>query len=63
MTLYRCGLNTEDLGQQAVDTAVALARQAPCFEFNLGSVEESCDALEALASGQCGIEKARQHVA
>ncbi len=63
MTLYRCGLNTEDLGRQAFDTAVALARRAPCFEFNLGSVEESCDVLESLVSGQCGIDKARQHVA
>lgn len=63
MTLYRCGLNTENLGRQAFDTAVALARQAQCFEFNLGSVEESCDALESLVSGQCEIDKARQHVA
>ncbi len=63
MTLYRCGLNTEVLGRQAFDTAVALARRAPCFEFNLGSVEESCDALESLVSGQCEFDKARQHVA
>ena len=63
MTLYRCGLNTEDLGRQAFDTAVALARRAQCFEFNLGSVEESCDALESLVSGQCEIDEARQHVA
>ena len=63
MTLYRCGLNTENLGRQAFETAVALARQAQCFEFNLGSVEESCDALESLVSGQCEIDKARQHVA
>ncbi len=63
MTLYRCGLNTEDLGRQSFDTAVGLARRAQCFEFNLGSVEESCDALEALVSGQCEVDKAIQHVA
>ncbi|MCH8851799.1 MAG: hypothetical protein IID41_04015 [Planctomycetes bacterium] len=62
MTLYRCGLNTENLGRQAFDTAVALARQAQCFEFNLGSVEESCDALESLVAEQ-EIGKTRQQVA
>ncbi len=63
MALYRHGLNTEELGRQSFDTAVALARRAQCFEFNLGSVEESCDALESLVSRQCEIDKARQHVA
>ncbi len=63
MTLYRTGLNTEDLGREAFDTAVALARQASCFEFNLGSVEESCEALVSLMSEQCGTDAARQHVA
>jgi len=63
MSLYRSGLNTEDLGRQAFDTAVAVARRASCFEFNLGSVEESCDALELLVSKHCEIDEARQHVA
>ena len=63
MTLYRCGLNTEDLGRQAFETAVALARQAQCFELNLGSLEESCDVVESLVSGHCELDEARQHVA
>ena len=63
MSLYRSGLNTEDLGRQAFDTAVAVAHRASCFEFNLGSVEESCDALESLVSKHRGIDEARQHVA
>jgi hypothetical protein len=63
MSLYRRGLNTEDLGRQTFDTAVALARRAHCYEFNLGSVEKSCKALEELVSQRCEAGEPHQHVA
>lgn len=63
MTLYQCGLNTEELGRKAFDTAVALARQTPCFEFNLGSVEESCALVESIVEDGATQNTICQHVA
>ena len=48
MTIYRMGLNTEDLGRRAFDTAIALASHAQCYQLNLGSVEQTCALVESL---------------
>ena len=50
MTIYRLGLNTEELGRRGFNAAVALAKQAQCYQLNLGSVEQGCELLESLLS-------------
>ncbi len=50
MTLYRLGLNTQNLKRAGFDTAVALARRTRCYEVNLGSLEHDCDMIESLMS-------------